>query len=145
MSMTDPPLTHCRAASPAEKDEILERLRQLWQANPRLRLMQLIENAFRTRGSAYALEDYDAIALLEAAYLPQSQPPSLVTAERLVLLPDHEVTVMTSLQDRNLLLQMYCPPPCGWECVIAGEDGTPKTYTSLREMAKLAAECHSQG
>jgi hypothetical protein len=107
--------------------------------------MQLIENAFRTRGSAYALEDYDAIALLEAAYLPQSQPPSLVTAERLVLLPDHEVTVMTSLQDRNLLLQMYCPPPCGWECVIAGEDGTPKTYTSLREMAKLAAECHSQG
>lgn len=130
--MDHAPLTHRRAVSPEEKDEVLERLRLLWQANPELRLMQLIENVFRGR-SAYAIEDYDAIAMLEGAYRGASPLPQ----------PDHEVTVVASYQNREIRLEMYCPPPCNWECTIAEEDGTPKTYASLSEMARLAAECHA--
>jgi hypothetical protein len=55
-----------RAITPAQKQECLGRLFQLWIANPELRLGQLLLNCFQA--DFYAIEDYELIGALEKTY-----------------------------------------------------------------------------
>lgn len=61
-----------RAVSDDAKQEVLERLLKVWQANPALRLGQLIGNIYHSndRGgvSLYYAEDYALLTALEEGY-----------------------------------------------------------------------------
>jgi hypothetical protein len=55
-----------RATDDEMKKEIIDRLFEVWKANPSLRFMQLLGNIFR--GDAYYVEDYDMIKVVEKVY-----------------------------------------------------------------------------
>jgi hypothetical protein len=61
-----------RAIDDSQKQEILERLLEVWKANPFLRLGQLIGNVYHStdRGgvSLYYQEDFPLVTSLEEAY-----------------------------------------------------------------------------
>lgn len=61
-----------RAENAAQKQEVLERLLEVWKARPELRLGQLIGNVYHSndRGgvSLYYAEDYALLTALEEAY-----------------------------------------------------------------------------
>jgi hypothetical protein len=61
-----------RAIDDSQKQEILERLLEVWKANPSLRLGQLIGNVYHStdRGGVnlYYQEDYPLLKSLEEAY-----------------------------------------------------------------------------
>jgi hypothetical protein len=61
-----------RAENAAQKQEIMERLLEVWKKNPQLRLGQLIGNIYHSndRGgvSLYYAEDYALLTALEEGY-----------------------------------------------------------------------------
>lgn len=61
-----------RATDASQKEEVLERLLELWKANPALRLGQLIGNVYHSndRGGVmlYYAEDFPLLTALEEAY-----------------------------------------------------------------------------
>ena len=56
-----------RAKTLVEKELVTKRLLALWQANPELRLAQLIQNVYHNE-DIYNVEDEDFIETLEWAY-----------------------------------------------------------------------------
>lgn len=61
-----------RAVDDSQKQEVMERLLEVWKANPFLRLGQLIGNVYHSTDqggvSLYYAEDYALMTALEEAY-----------------------------------------------------------------------------
>lgn len=57
-----------RAKTIKEKKAIINRLYEVWNANPELRLGQLIENTFTGMRNLYFIEDFELIERLEGYY-----------------------------------------------------------------------------
>jgi hypothetical protein len=55
-----------RAENKTDRDEIIQRIADLWEANPDLTLMRLIGNVFLR--DPYYIEDYQLMETLEAFY-----------------------------------------------------------------------------
>lgn len=67
-----------RAKTPAQKKEVLDRILQIWIANPSLRLGQMISIALPDGGDPFYVEDYALIEKLENSRYLNKVPKEVV-------------------------------------------------------------------